>query len=163
MAKQVSVLPLVHAPELLKFTAEIVKSLKEEGLSSKVDETGHRIGRRYARTDEIGVPFGITIDFDTPVDGTITLRERDTTNQVFICLYFTFHSFLVQFFFFYPFIAIDILMHLIFPEKIFFSKISISVEVSKSFFYVLYNFLVKCALRTKSFLTIFPRREQKII
>jgi glycyl-tRNA synthetase len=40
------------------------------------------IGKRYARTDEIGVPFGITIDFDTVQDKTITLRERDSTAQV---------------------------------------------------------------------------------
>jgi len=79
---KVSVLPLIQSPELLQFTAEIVKVLKAEGLSSKVDETGHRIGRRYARTDEIGIPFGITIDFDTVKDRTVTLRERNTTQQV---------------------------------------------------------------------------------
>jgi glycyl-tRNA synthetase len=52
---QVSVLPLVQSDELQQFTAEIVRNLKSEGISSKVDETGHRIGRRYARTDEIGI------------------------------------------------------------------------------------------------------------
>ncbi len=39
-----------------------VASLKAQRLSSKVDSTGQAIGRRYARTDEIGIPFGITID-----------------------------------------------------------------------------------------------------
>jgi glycyl-tRNA synthetase len=34
-------------------------------ISSKVDATGQTIGKRYARTDEIGIPFAITIDFDT--------------------------------------------------------------------------------------------------
>jgi len=38
--------------------------------------------RRYARTDEIGVPFAITIDFETIELGTVTLRERDSTTQV---------------------------------------------------------------------------------
>ena len=41
------------------------------------------IGRRYRRQDEIGTPFGITIDFQTiEGDGTVTLRDRDTTKQV---------------------------------------------------------------------------------
>ena len=40
------------------------------------------IGRRYRRQDEIGTPYGITIDFDTlEKDGTVTLRDRDTTEQ----------------------------------------------------------------------------------
>lgn len=43
------------------------------------------IGRRYARTDELGVPFGLTIDRQTLEDGTVTLRERDSTAQVCAC------------------------------------------------------------------------------
>jgi len=39
------------------------------------------IGRRYRRMDEIGTPFGITVDFDSLEDGTVTLRDRDTTKQ----------------------------------------------------------------------------------
>ena len=40
------------------------------------------IGRRYRRQDEIGTPYGITIDFDTlEKDGAVTLRDRDTTEQ----------------------------------------------------------------------------------
>ena len=42
------------------------------------------IGRRYARTDELGVPFGLTIDRQTLEDGTVTLRERDSTAQVLL-------------------------------------------------------------------------------
>lgn len=51
-------------------------------MSHKVDDTGATIGRRYARTDEIGIPFAITIDSDTLKDSTVTLRERDSTAQV---------------------------------------------------------------------------------
>merc|ERR1711966_580555 len=41
------------------------------------------IGRRYRRNDEIGVPFCVTVDFDTiEKDGAVTVRERDTTEQV---------------------------------------------------------------------------------
>ena len=43
---------------------------------------GTTIGKRYARTDEIGVPFGLTVDFETLEDQTVTLRERDSTKQV---------------------------------------------------------------------------------
>jgi hypothetical protein len=44
---------------------------------------GTTIGKRYARTDELGVPYDITVDrTTTDGDGTVTLRERDTTAQV---------------------------------------------------------------------------------
>jgi hypothetical protein len=39
-------------------------------------------GRRYARIDEIGVPYVVTVDFDSAVDGCVTLRERDTCEQI---------------------------------------------------------------------------------
>ena len=49
----------------------------------QVDDSSGSIGRRYARTDEIGVPFGITIDFDTLKNPkTVTMRERDSMDQV---------------------------------------------------------------------------------
>jgi hypothetical protein len=56
------------------------------GISFKVDETGSTIGKRYARTDEIGIPFAITIDKQTTEDGTVTIRERDTTIQIRVAL-----------------------------------------------------------------------------
>jgi len=81
-----SVLPLIQSDALAPFTKEVTALLKAEGLSCKVDETGAAIGRRYARTDEIGIPFGITVDHDTIKDQTVTLRERNTTHQVRIAL-----------------------------------------------------------------------------
>ena len=45
------------------------------------DETGS-IGKRYRRQDEIGTPYCITVDFDTPENGTVTVRERDTMEQI---------------------------------------------------------------------------------
>ena len=45
------------------------------------DETGS-IGKRYRREDEIGTPLCITVDFDTVEDGTVTVRDRDTMEQV---------------------------------------------------------------------------------
>eukprot|EP01133_Synstelium_polycarpum_P002650 gene2650-3056_t len=77
-----SLLPLTGSDKLAPFLGRVSKLLKEAGISSKLDDTGTAIGRRYARTDEIGIPFGITVDFTTPEDDTITLRERDTTAQV---------------------------------------------------------------------------------
>ncbi len=47
-----------------------------------MDDGGQAIGKRYARTDEIGIPFAITIDYDTLKDETVTLRELNTLKQV---------------------------------------------------------------------------------
>lgn len=51
-------------------------------MSTRVDKSTAALGRRYARTDEIGVPFAVTVDFETLVDGTVTVRERDSTVQI---------------------------------------------------------------------------------
>ena len=52
-----------------------------EGIVAELDETGS-IGRRYARADEAGVPLGVTVDYETLKDGTVTVRDRDTWQQV---------------------------------------------------------------------------------
>ncbi len=76
-----SILPLIENEEFLKFVEPIRKVLVQNGVSYKIDEADS-IGRRYARTDEIGVPFGITIDDITLKDNTVTLREIDTMKQI---------------------------------------------------------------------------------
>jgi glycyl-tRNA synthetase len=76
-----SILPLIENEEFLKFVEPIRKVLVQNGVSYKIDEIDS-IGRRYARTDEIGVPFGITIDDITIKDNTVTLREIDTMKQI---------------------------------------------------------------------------------
>lgn len=76
-----SVLPLMFKSELTAFVPQIVSNLNKAAISSKVD-TAQSIGRRYARTDEIGIPFGITIDFQTCEDKTVTLRHRDNLSQI---------------------------------------------------------------------------------
>jgi glycyl-tRNA synthetase len=45
------------------------------------DDSG-TIGRRYRRNDEIGTPYSITIDYDTLEDATVTIRDRDSMEQV---------------------------------------------------------------------------------
>jgi glycyl-tRNA synthetase len=54
----------------------------ESDLATRVDKSSATLGRRYSRADELGVPFAVTVDFDTPVDGCVTMRERDSTLQV---------------------------------------------------------------------------------
>lgn len=56
--------------------------LTRVGVSSKVDDAGQTIGKRYARTDELGIPFGITIDGETLENDTVTLREILTCKQI---------------------------------------------------------------------------------
>ncbi len=56
--------------------------MTKAGISSKIDDSGQTIGKRYARTDECGIPFAITVDFDTLNDETVTLRELNTMKQV---------------------------------------------------------------------------------
>ena len=66
------------------------ESLTEAGLQYKIDESGASIGRRYARADELGIPYAMTFDFDTIGKGeggafpkdSVTLRERDSSEQV---------------------------------------------------------------------------------
>lgn len=79
-----SVLPLSQNQEFMPFVKELSEALTKNGVSHKVDDSSGSIGRRYARTDEIGVAFGITIDFDTVnrTPHTATLRDRDTMRQI---------------------------------------------------------------------------------
>lgn len=73
-----SLLPLMTKPELVKKCYELKTALTAVGMSSKLDDSGVTVGKRYARTDECGIPFAFTIDFDTLEDNTITMRDIDT-------------------------------------------------------------------------------------
>ncbi|XP_013775246.1 glycine--tRNA ligase-like [Limulus polyphemus] len=78
-----SVLPLSNNPEFAPFVKRISQDLTKNDVSHKVDDSSGSIGRRYARTDEIAIPFGITVDFDTlQSPHTATVRERDTMEQI---------------------------------------------------------------------------------
>eukprot|EP00052_Salpingoeca_macrocollata_P013652 m.106614 g.106614 ORF g.106614 m.106614 type:complete len:113 (-) comp19003_c0_seq1:50-388(-) len=52
------------------------------GVSVRVDDSGASIGKRYARTDEIAIPFGVTVDPETLKDGCATVRDRDSMQQI---------------------------------------------------------------------------------
>ena len=79
---KVLLVPLSGNPDFKPLVATLTKVLRREGLSTRVDDSGASIGKRYSRNDELGTPLGITVDFQSLKDGTITLRDRDTTTQV---------------------------------------------------------------------------------
>lgn len=74
--------PLSNNQEFEPSITEISRQLRLVGIPSRVDDSASSIGRRYARNDELGTPFGVTVDFQTVQDGTVTLRERDSTKQI---------------------------------------------------------------------------------
>ena len=74
-----AVLPLVKKGGLPDIAKEIVAELQLQW-DVFYDESGS-IGRRYRRQDEVGTPFGITVDFQTKDDGTVTVRHRDSMEQ----------------------------------------------------------------------------------
>eukprot|EP00357_Protocruzia_adherens_P026662 CAMPEP_0114977724 /NCGR_PEP_ID=MMETSP0216-20121206/3400_1 /TAXON_ID=223996 /ORGANISM="Protocruzia adherens, Strain Boccale" /LENGTH=627 /DNA_ID=CAMNT_0002338821 /DNA_START=66 /DNA_END=1949 /DNA_ORIENTATION=- len=76
-----SILPLISNEKLNPIADRIRKDLLKLGVSTKIDMTGTTIGKRYARTDQIGIPFGITVDFESLEDNAVTLREVDTAKQ----------------------------------------------------------------------------------
>ncbi|OIT06599.1 PREDICTED: glycine--tRNA ligase, mitochondrial 1-like [Nicotiana attenuata] len=73
-----TVFPLVQNQQYEEVARQIARSLTAYGISYKIDITGTSIGKRYARTDELGVPFAITVDSTTSV----TIRERDSKQQI---------------------------------------------------------------------------------
>jgi len=77
---KVGVFPLISDQRLVKIAQEVNEKLRDAEISTYYDEGG-TIGRRYARMDEIGTPFCITIDHDTLEDTSVTIRDRDTTKQ----------------------------------------------------------------------------------
>jgi glycyl-tRNA synthetase len=75
-----AVFPLLrNKPELVSKAREIYDSLSQKYMC-EFDDNGN-IGKRYRRQDEIGTPTCITVDFDTLEDGSVTVRDRDTTKQ----------------------------------------------------------------------------------
>ncbi|KAL2015509.1 hypothetical protein VTK56DRAFT_5347 [Thermocarpiscus australiensis] len=79
---KVLIVPLSSNPQFTPTVRKLSQKLRSAGISSRVDDSSASIGKRYSRNDELGTPFGITVDFQTIKDGTVTLRERDSTRQV---------------------------------------------------------------------------------
>ena len=76
----VGVFPLMDRDGLGERARELASELRDVGLSVAYDDSG-AIGRRYRRQDEVGTPFCVTVDYDTLDDETVTIRERDSTDQ----------------------------------------------------------------------------------
>src|SRR5690606_31675508 len=75
-----AVFPLVKKDGMPETAHAIERDLRKQ-FSVTYDEKG-AVGRRYRRQDEIGTPFCITVDGQTAEDGTVTVRERDSMEQV---------------------------------------------------------------------------------
>ncbi len=82
---QVAILPLTGKGGLPELAQRIERDLRAAGFLTDYDESGN-IGRRYARQDEVGTPWCITVDNDSLQDGTVTVRDRDTTEQVRVAI-----------------------------------------------------------------------------
>ncbi|GAA6011547.1 hypothetical protein JCM11491_004684 [Sporobolomyces phaffii] len=76
------IVPLSSNAEFKPLVARVSQQLRSLGIASRVDDSNASIGKRYARNDELGTPFGVTLDFASVKNGTMTLRERDTTLQL---------------------------------------------------------------------------------
>jgi glycyl-tRNA synthetase len=83
---KVAVLPLVKNKEALVGVARVLFEKLQMRWNCQWDASG-AIGRRYRRADEVGVPFCVTVDFETiESDNAVTIRDRDSTEQVRIPL-----------------------------------------------------------------------------
>lgn len=78
---EVGVFPLLDRGDMPKKAGEVCEGLKSKGFMVEYDDAGS-IGRRYARFDEVGTPYCVTIDQQTLEDDTVTIRDRDTTGQI---------------------------------------------------------------------------------
>ena len=76
---KVAIYPLMKKPELTEYSDKVFASVRKK-FRTTTDDAGS-IGKRYRRQDEIGTPLGVTIDFDTLTNHTVTVRHRDKMTQ----------------------------------------------------------------------------------
>lgn len=77
---KLAVLPLQKNPEITAYSDNLYRELIKH-FAVTTDVTGS-IGKRYRRQDETGTPYCLTVDFDTVKDNTVTLRDRDSMQQI---------------------------------------------------------------------------------
>ena len=77
---QVGVLPLSKKDSLEPLARQVLSSLQPHFMCDY--DVTQSIGKRYRRQDEVGTPWCVTVDFDSLEDGAVTVRDRDTTEQV---------------------------------------------------------------------------------
>ncbi|MEK6919249.1 MAG: glycine--tRNA ligase [Nanoarchaeota archaeon] len=79
---KVAVFPIVKKDEeAVKISKDICERLRSDNITCEYDDSG-TVGKRYARNDEIGTPFCITVDSDSIKDQDVTIRDRNTTKQI---------------------------------------------------------------------------------
>ncbi|KAL1919637.1 uncharacterized protein VTP21DRAFT_1568 [Calcarisporiella thermophila] len=79
-----AVMPLISRPELIALAQRIAVNTRRR-MRERIEldaAGGNKVGKRYYRHDEIGTPWCITVDFQSLEDGSVTIRDRDTTQQV---------------------------------------------------------------------------------
>eukprot|EP00397_Hematodinium_sp_SG-2012_P019598 GEMP01020143.1.p1 GENE.GEMP01020143.1~~GEMP01020143.1.p1 ORF type:complete len:637 (-),score=171.27 GEMP01020143.1:649-2559(-) len=83
---KVTVLPLdqriTRDPRYREMWKTLRRDFGDNGIAWSVDESSATLGKRYARNDEMGIPFAMTVDFDSFDDKKCTLRERDSCTQI---------------------------------------------------------------------------------
>jgi len=79
---KVLLVPLQKDIRFASLLSQLETRLDDEQISFRVDQSGVSIGKRYSRNDELGIPFGITVDYQSLEDNSFTLRDRDSTKQV---------------------------------------------------------------------------------
>jgi glycyl-tRNA synthetase len=82
---KVGVFPLMSKDDLDKIAMDLDVKLRRNGITTAFDDSGS-IGRRYARMDEVGTPYCITVDYEAKEKNRVTIRDRDTTQQKWIPL-----------------------------------------------------------------------------
>ncbi|WP_256685514.1 glycine--tRNA ligase [Halococcus qingdaonensis] len=81
----IGVFPLMDKDGLGERANEIAADLRAAGFAVEYDDSGN-IGRRYRRQDEVGTPYCVTVDYESLDEGTVTVRERDSTAQTRIAI-----------------------------------------------------------------------------
>ncbi|MHA1866213.1 MAG: glycine--tRNA ligase [Candidatus Heimdallarchaeaceae archaeon] len=77
---EIAVFPLMKKDGLAEYAQDLHLDLKDAGFVSFYDDSG-KIGKRYARADEIGILYCITVDYESLEKDTVTIRDRDSTKQ----------------------------------------------------------------------------------
>jgi glycyl-tRNA synthetase len=79
---KVGIFRIVSNPQFDPVVHRLQSTFQANNIVCKVDSSSGTLGRKYARADEIGIPFSVTIDFQSLIDNTVTVRERNTMVQI---------------------------------------------------------------------------------
>jgi glycyl-tRNA synthetase len=79
---KVGIFRIVSNPQFDPVVNRLHSTFQANNIVVKVDSSSGTLGRKYARADEIGIPFSVTIDFQSLIDNTVTVRERNTMVQI---------------------------------------------------------------------------------